>query len=90
MTHHHGRRDSNHAETRDAFRRLGWVVVDLADVGNGCGDLLCARSGETIVVEVKQPGAAFTEAEVWFQGMWPDRYETVRCLADVSRLTERG
>jgi hypothetical protein len=90
VTRLRARRDLNHAEIREAFRRLGWIVWDTASMAHGAPDLVVARRGETILVEVKQPGAAFTEDEVWFQGMWPDRYETVRCLADVIRLTERG
>lgn len=88
MTRLRARRDLNHGEIREAFRRLGWVVWDTGDCGHGAPDLVAARRGETILVEIKRPGAPFTEDEARFAQMWPDRYETVRCLADVIRLTE--
>jgi len=89
MTRLRARRDTNHAEIREAFRRLGWAVWDTGSCSHGAPDLVCGRSGQTILVEVKRPGATFTEDEIAFQQRWPDRYETVRCLADVIRLTER-
>ncbi len=45
--------DANHAELTKAFRQMGCTVCDLSRVGQGCPDLLVARSGETILVEIK-------------------------------------
>jgi hypothetical protein len=71
-----GRRDANHQEVRDAFRRLGWSVLDTADLGH-------------ILVEVKAPGGIFTQDEIDFSMEWRGDYVTVRSLEDVVRLTER-
>lgn len=40
MTRRAAKRDDNHAEVVKALRQAGCFVVDLADVGNGCPDLL--------------------------------------------------
>ena len=87
----HGRRDTNHAETRDAFRRAHWYVLDMADLGSGAPDLLCCSpSGRVVLVECKAVGGVLTHAEAAFLLDYPGEYVTVRTLDDVVRLTERG
>lgn len=83
-----GRRDTNHAEIREAFRRLGWSVLDTADLGHGAPDLVCGRGGRNVLVEVKSPGGILTQDEAQFSLAWRGEYVTVRTLADVVRLTE--
>lgn len=45
--------DSNHAEVKAAFLKLGCSVLDLSAVGQGCPDLLIGYGGLSICVEVK-------------------------------------
>ena len=47
------RRDRNHQEVLQHLKAKGWAVTDLADLGNGVGDLLVSRQGFAAIVEVK-------------------------------------
>ena len=46
------RKDDNHQETVKAFRKLGWSVLDIAQLKN-CADLVVAKNGYTVMCEVK-------------------------------------
>lgn len=52
---HRARRDGNHAAIVQALRDVGCTVLDLAMVGGGCPDLLAARGGRMVLIEVKNP-----------------------------------
>jgi len=45
--------DSNHAELKAAFERMGCSVLDLFRVGDGCPDLAVSLHGLTEFVEIK-------------------------------------
>ena len=45
--------DRNHGEIRDALRALGWYVYDTSRLGGGFPDLVCAKNGRLVLVEVK-------------------------------------
>ena len=47
------RTDANHAEIVNALRQAGAFVQSLAEIGNGCPDLLVSRAGKTYLLEVK-------------------------------------
>ena len=83
------RRDLNHTEIREAFRRLGWSVWDTAACGHGAPDLVVGKHGRNVLVEIKSPGGVLTQDEADFSAAWRGEYITVRCLADVIRVTER-
>lgn len=75
MTHKHGRRDANHTEVVDALHQIGASVLDLADVGGGCPDLLVGYRGVNFLLEVKdgnKPPSArkLTKAEQKFFLDW--------------------
>ena len=70
MTRLRARRDLNHTEIREAFRRLGWTVWDTASLGGGGPDLVCGKAGRNILVEVKSPGGVLTQDEADFSGAW--------------------
>jgi len=89
MTRLRSRRDLNHAEIRDAFRRLGWSVWDTASLGRGGPDLVVGKAGRNILVEVKSPGGVLTQDEVDFLAAWRGEYVTVFRLDDVLRLTQQ-
>lgn len=69
--------DANQAEIMAAFRKLGWLVLDMSGVGQGCPDLLVKdRSGALHLVEVKdgkKPPSAreLTPPQVKFHAVWP-------------------
>ncbi len=50
----HGRRtDTNHARIVKTLRAIGWHVTDASHVGNGFPDLVIAKNGRLLLVEVK-------------------------------------
>ena len=72
---HRARRDENHAEVVAALRAIGCSVLDLASIGGGCPDLLAAKNGRSVLLEVKdgsKPPSArkLTEDELKFHGSW--------------------
>ncbi len=86
------RRDSNHIEIRDEFRRLGFAVKDVADLKNFC-DLLVSKNGHTWCVEIKdgkKPPSKrkLTEGEEIFRHNWLGNYAIVMCLNDVAEINK--
>jgi len=60
----HGRIDTTQTEIVRALRGIGAFVQSLADVGNGCPDLLVSFRGKWFVFEVKSPSGKLTPDEV--------------------------
>lgn len=83
MPRHWGSKvDKNHAQIKRELTELGFAVVDLSGVGDGCPDLLVARNDKQLLVELKTDKGRMTEAEVEFFRVWP------LGLAIVARTTE--
>ena len=66
--------DANHGEVRSALRAAGWTVVDCAGVGSGFPDLLIAKHGRVMMVEIKdgakvKSAQRLTEDEVQFHAL---------------------
>lgn len=83
--------DANHAAIVAAFRQLGYSVLDLSRVGQGCPDLLVARAGKTMLIEVKdgakKPSARkLTPAQMEFIQHWRGRIDVVQSTEDVVRI----
>lgn len=84
----HGRRDRNHAEIVRALSCAGRRVIDLADVGRGCPDLLVSwGGGPNLLMEVKSDGGELTEDQRRFFATWPGPKVVVRCVADALEAT---
>lgn len=96
------RTDDNHSEVVKALRALGWSVLDLSRVGGGCPDLLAARNGTTVLVEVKRPAApsmgkdgyarrgkpgALEESQEAFRAEWKGRVVVLRTIHDAASLS---
>ena len=47
------RRDNNHVEVGDYLRALGWSVLDLASLGDGCPDYAVSKPGFAAMLECK-------------------------------------
>lgn len=61
------RSDSNRNEIAAVFRSAGWVVYDLRQPT----DLLCGKSGVTLLVECKRDAKArYTKAQESFLSTW--------------------
>ena len=86
--------DSNQAEVADAFRRLGWDVIDThacAQYVPGWPDLVVIKGQRVVGIEVKMPGEGLTEKEALFAALHPEWAPiVVRTEDDVLRLTEEA
>lgn len=47
------RTDENQTEIVDAFRAMGFSVLPLHQVGNGCPDILIGRNRRNYLIEIK-------------------------------------
>ena len=45
--------DANHAEITGTLRQCGWTVHDTSGVGGGFPDLVIAKGGRLVLVEIK-------------------------------------
>lgn len=85
-------RDANHDEIADAFRRLGWDVIDThqcAQYVPGFPDLMAIRGGRVVGIEVKAPGGRLTVDELTFAMAHPEWAPVVvRTVDEVIRLSE--
>jgi Holliday junction resolvase len=59
-----GRIDANQPEIVKALRKAGANVLSLASVGDGCPDLLVARGGRMILMEIKDGTRKPSEQEL--------------------------
>ena len=80
--------DANHAEIRSALRAAHWVVVDTAGVGSGFPDLLIAKRGRLLLVEIKDGAKVkskqqLTEDEVQFHALMAAAGVTVQVVTSV-------
>ena len=84
------RKDSNHREIVATFERLGWSVLDVAQLKNCC-DCFVAKHGRTIAVEIKdgsKPPSArkLTKGEQEFKERWKGEYALIESVNDVLAL----
>ena len=86
--------DANQAEIADAFRRLGWDVIDThqcAQYVPGFPDLIVVRGAAVLPIEVKGPRGRLTVDELAFAMAHPEwAPRVVRTVDDVIRLTGIG
>lgn len=69
-----------------AMRECGWLVHDTSSQGNGFPDLVCARNGVVVLVEIKLARGKLTADQVAFMDNgWP--VTIVRTVDDVRSLT---
>jgi hypothetical protein len=83
--------DENQSEIVSAFRKLGYTVSCLHGVGNGVFDLLIAKHGLMMSVEVKdgsQPFSRrqFTKPQRKWNFSWQGMRCVVKCLDEVEHV----
>ena len=89
------RKDLNHDEIANAFRKLGWHVLDTYQIGQlipGFPDLMMClkcRPGVGALVEVKAPGGKLTPAEAEFHESWPGPIMIVSSVDEAIAITEK-
>lgn len=81
--------DRNQPEIVAALQSMGARVQSLAQIGNGCPDLLVGFRGQTLLIEVKDgrlppSGRALTPDQQRWHAAW--KGEPVWVVTDVSQL----
>ena len=84
------RRDDNHREVIDEFKRLNWQVLDTADLKNAF-DILVSKGGITICIEIKDGSKSpsqikLTKGEEEFRERWLGYYKIVKSIEQVQWL----
>jgi len=86
------KKDSNHNEIEAVFRALGFVVFDISNLPH-CFDMLVAKNGHTICVEVKDGSKTpcyrkLTTGEAKFAELWikGGNWVKVETVADVEAI----
>lgn len=62
--------DGNQSEIVKALRTAGCSVLVLSRVGQGCPDLLVARDGRNVLLEVKRRGKQLNDEQREFVRGW--------------------
>lgn len=62
--------DVNQPAVVKALRQAGYSVQHLHTIGKGCPDLLAAKHGINVLLEVKQPGGKLTKDEQDWHARW--------------------
>jgi len=83
------KKDSTHTAVCQALRAYGWSIMDVARAPL-CIDLVIAKAGRVVLVEVKDRTGKLTEAQKLLLGSWPGETAVLRSLEDVARLTADG
>ena len=87
------RKDANHRQVINEFRRLGWQVLDTADLKNAF-DILVSKRMVTVCIEIKdgeKPPSArrLTAGEQNFKDNWRGNYKIIKSLQEVQDLNNR-
>lgn len=77
------RTDSNHVAISDAFRRLGYSVKSMHEVGEGFPDLVIAKGADTYLVEIKTENGKLNDKQKEFISKWNGKVYLVTCVDDV-------
>lgn len=86
--------DANQPGIVKTLRKLGFAVLSLHEVGNGCYDLMAAKHGLNVLCEVKngiKPPSAreLTPAQRKFNFSWQGMRCVLTCEKDCIRLSEQ-
>ena len=80
------KKDSTHTQVLEALRDYGWSALDISRAPL-CVDLVIAKAGRVVLVEVKDRTGKLTEAQKALLASWPGETAILRSLEDVARLT---
>lgn len=84
------RKDANHEQIVKLFKKLGWSVLDIAQLKNCC-DIFVSKKQITIAIEIKdgeKPPSQrkLTDGEIKFKNEWKGLYQIVICDDDVINI----
>lgn len=80
--------DANQPEIVAAFRKCGFQVAHIHTVGKGVPDIIVARAGNNVLVEIKDGGKSLTDDEKRFHATWPGDLRIVRNVDDVLKIAK--
>ena len=85
--------DANQPDIVKALRGVGCSVQDLSKVGGGCPDLLVARNGVSILIEVigpdkakRFPPSGLSKGQIAWHASWRGPVHTVNSVDDALRV----
>lgn len=86
------RKDANHTQIVNLFKKLGWSVLDIAQLKNCC-DIFVSKRHTTIAIEIKDGEKTpsqrkLTPGELKFKDEWMGLYEIVICEEDVININK--
>ena len=82
----HGRRDANQQEIVEALRKIGATVIDLADVGKDCPDILAGYQDKNFLIEIKIPTGKLTPGQAEFLIYWRGQVGIAKSIQDAFRI----
>ena len=80
------KKDLNHNAIAQVFMDEGCSVFDASGVGQHFPDLVVAKDGDTVLVEVKGKGGKLSEGQREFADKWQGRAYTVRTEIEARAL----
>lgn len=69
-----GKPDNTQRATVQAFQQAGWSVLDLKSLGGGAPDLLVAKHGVSIVLELKSGSKKRRDNQIEWAQQWRGEY----------------
>lgn len=82
----HGRRDANQQEIVEALRKIGATVIDLADVGKDCPDILVGYMDKNYLIEIKTPNGNLASGQKDFWVHWRGQTAVARSIKDAFNI----
>ena len=83
---HYGKVDANQKDIVSALRYVGVSVQSLANIGNGCPDLMAARGHQMWAIEVKGPKGKLTDDQIEWINNWRGVVHIVRTVDEALQL----
>ena len=83
------RKDGTHKAVQTALERLGWVCLDVSRAPLAV-DLVIAKAGRVVLVEVKAKKGTLTKGQVEILKYWPAETAVLRDIDDVLALNRSG
>lgn len=86
------KKDRNHNEIADAFKRLGFSVADTSRLGGDFPDIVIAKAGSTALVEIKDGKKSASQRKLRpgqqeFKDTWKGEYYVVESLDEVECIS---
>lgn len=83
--------DANHGSIVRALRKLGLTVQSLAEVGDGCPDIVCGFRGKNYLFEIKDPSQPpshrkLTPAETKFYMEWRGQVNVIHSVEEALKV----